>query len=355
MWSILLAMLAATPDAASPIKPNEVVVFFPTFGRLDKASDTWVLPIHGWIYEPEQDSIKRAATLGLFRRALGLDEHEAETAVFKDRTRLFLVDNERGKHVQVRLGDKTYPLGESEANGHLYADLRVPAKDVQRLLQARPQGAEWLSFEAVTRDGDARRFSGSVRLLGETGISVISDIDDTIKATNVADKSAMLANTFLHEFRSVPGMAKVYEAWAKAGASFHYVSASPWQLYAPLSDFLRKEEFPPGTFHMKLFRAMDSSFFNLFADPEQTKLAVIEPMLKAYPRRRFVLVGDAGEKDPEIYGAVARKHPQQILRIFIRITRDKDAGPERFQKAFEGVPADRWRVFGDVRELPVSP
>jgi hypothetical protein len=104
MWCVFPAMFGATPDAASHIKTDEVVVFFPTCGRLDKETDTWMLPIHGWIYEPEEDSLKRAAALGLFRRALGLDEHKAETAVFKDRARLFLVDNERGKRVQLRFG-----------------------------------------------------------------------------------------------------------------------------------------------------------------------------------------------------------------------------------------------------------
>ena len=99
----------------------------------------------------------------------------------------------------------------------------------------------------MLRRGDTRRFTGRVQLVEPQGRSVISDIDDTIKITGVGDPQAMLANTFLRPLRPVPGMATLYRQWADRGAVFHYVSASPWQLYAPLADFLAAEQFPAGT------------------------------------------------------------------------------------------------------------
>lgn len=331
----------------SPIRSDEVVVFFPTCGRLDK--ETWIVPIHGWIFEPELDSPMRRLALDLFRRSLGLEKEEADAVTFKRRARAFLVDNERGKKLSIRLGGRVYPLEESAANGHFHGTVRLTGEEAQKLLQENKDG--WVDFQAVTRPDDERVFRGRAQLIGPTGISVISDIDDTIKVSEVLKRRALLANTFLREFQAVPGMADLYRDWAATGATFHYVSASPWQLYEPLSEFFAKENFPPATYHLKAFRWKDSSFFQLFADPEATKNQAIVPLFEAYPRRRFILVGDSGEKDPEIYANLLRKFPAQVARILIRDITGEDAAAPRYQKTFAGLAADRWRIFRNADEL----
>jgi len=177
----------------------------------------------------------RDASLDGLRRLLGLEKDEAETAVFKERARAFLVDNERGKAISIRLADRQYAAGVSGPNGHFQATVRLSAHDVRELERVRDTDDGWLRFEAVTRKEDARVFPGRVLLIDRTGLSVISDIDDTIKISEVADRKALLRNTFLRGFEAVAGMPKLYRSWAKAGARFHYVSASPWQLCgAPL-------------------------------------------------------------------------------------------------------------------------
>ena len=65
----------------------------------------------------------------------------------------------------------------------------------------------------MLRNGDQRVFIGDVSLFGKAGMTVISDIDDTIKITQVRDRRAALRNTFLEPFAPVPGMAKVYSGW----------------------------------------------------------------------------------------------------------------------------------------------
>jgi len=111
-----------------------------------------------------------------------------------------------------------------------------------------------------------------------------------------------------------------------------------WQLYPPLQDFIRSSRFPPGTFHLRNFRWKDESFFNLFKSPEGHKLAVIEPLLERFPKRRFILVGDSGEKDAEIYETLARKYPQQIVHIMIR------------GGSFQQPPEAVWKEFGTGAE-----
>ena len=135
------------------------------------------------------------------------------------------------------------------------------------------------------------------------------------------------------------------------------MSSSPYQLYVPLSAFARKASFPEATFHLKRFRLKDSSFWQLFADPLKTKPKVIEPIFAYYPKRRFVLVGDSGEKDPEVYGALARKYPDRVLRIYIRDVTGEPAESARYSRAFKDLPADTWQVFRDptTLELPGQP
>ena len=338
---VAIAVIPRFDSVWAQIRSDEVVVFFPTFAHQAEGRSTWIVPIHGWIYEPETDSLTRAAALDLFRRALGLERGEAETAIFKERARLFLVDNQRAKRIRVRIAGNEYFVATSEPNGHFAGELRVIVKEPARSV----------TFLAVTRQGDPRVFAGGAQLLGETGTSIISDIDDTVKVSEVSDRRALLCNTFLREFEAVPGMAKVYQQWAADGASFHYISASPWQLYEPLARFLRESGFPRGSYHLKSFRWKDTSFFNLFDSPEKMKSEVIEAMLKPFPRRTFALVGDTGEKDPEIYGDLARKYPQQIRRIFIRNVTGERADSERFIKAFEGIPKDCWMIFTKPEEI----
>ena len=90
---------------------------------------------------------------------------------------------------------------------------------------------------------------------------------------------------------------------------------------------------------------------SLFDDPTEYKPAVIEPVMKSFPRRRFILVGDSGEKDPEVYGDLARKYPEQVLHIFIRAVNGESPDAERFRTAFDGLPRKKWTVFTRVEDL----
>jgi phosphatidate phosphatase APP1 len=90
---------------------------------------------------------------------------------------------------------------------------------------------------------------------------------------------------------------------------------------------------------------------DLSASPERYKPGVIEPLLRRFPKRQFVLVGDSGEKDPEIYGALARKFPAQIRRVLIRDVTGESAGSPRYEKAFARLPREVWRVFKRPREI----
>ena len=293
---------AAAP--ASPLKTDEEVILFPTAAHLSEDGSHWIVPIHGWVFEPEHDSMVQIGLLAAAAAALGLEQTAAESEIFRQRIAGFLVDNERGKWINLNVAPDARKLGPSQANGHLFAEIK---------LQRRGSGPEpapfWLRYAVQPPDGDARIFSGQTLMVPDRGLSVISDIDDTVKVSEVGNKKALLENSFLKPFVPVPGMAALYQDLARKGAAFHYVSSSPWQLFPPLRDFFDDAGLPNGSFHLRSFRLKDESFFNLFKSSRATKPSVIEALLARFPDRAFILIGDSGEADPEIYGDIARRHP----------------------------------------------
>ncbi len=334
----------------SDISVDEEVVFYPTYGHYDEERQTWTIPIHGIIYEPENDSRRRNAIALSIRKALQLETDESESQFLVRRLRFFLADNERGQEILVEIGDRVFKAGTSEANGHFQKTICLAADKVDGLAEKEADG-EWLSFEAVTRPSDQRQFTGRVQLIRRTGLSVISDIDDTIKHSQVGDHKALLANTFLRKFKPAAGMPELYRQCADRGIVFHYVSGSPWQLYLPLAEFVEAEELPGGSFHLKQFRLKDQSMLGLLQSQEANKLRAIEPILAAYPQRRFILIGDSGEQDPEIYAQVAQKYGEQVVAIFIRNVTDEEIDNPRFSAVQEGLDDVRFQLFEDADSL----
>ncbi len=328
---------------ASEVREDEEVAILPAWVRPDGAGG-WTGTLRAWVYEPEEGPGLRAAGIALFRSWFGREWTREEAETFTARARLFLVDAERGKLVRLRVAGREAVLGPTGADGHAAAELSltaVPGEDPPR---------PW-PVEVLLPAGDGRRFVGEFFPVPATGLSVVSDLDDTVKESRVRDRSELLANTFLRPFRGVPGMAEVYRRWEGEGAVFHYVSASPWQLYEPLRRFLQDDGFPAGTMDLRRLAFDPSTLRELLAGSGSVKEPAIRALLEAFPDRTFVLVGDSGEQDPELYGALARAYPDRVARVFVRDVTGEGASA-RMAEAFRGVPAERWSVFAEPGELP---
>ena len=322
---------------------QKTLLFFPTAAcRCDDGG--WQIPVHGWIYRATELSRLRRAGLGLARRYVQLRHRAAATelANFTQRFGSFLSDNERNERVSLQIAGETFALKKSQSNGHIHATLSLKKCSA-------PEG--WLHFIATQRNLTAIT-SGKTLLLPQQGISVISDIDDTIKVSNVQKKRELLRNTFGRPFACVPGMAALYRSWERTlGASFHYVSASPWHLFPFLSEFLHAQDFPEGTWHLRDFRLLGRDIVQTFQSSRRVKIRHIAALLHCYPHRRFILVGDSGERDAEIYGRIARDLPDQVHAIFIRNVTGESPTDLRWQKAFAGIPSRSWKIFTDVAEI----
>jgi phosphatidate phosphatase APP1 len=309
--------------------------FFPSIGI--PVDGGWQVEVHAWCCRLRS----RRVVIPLVRKALGFERvrlSASERQTFAERARWMFADNKRGHAIAVAVAGEIFSLGKTRPNGRLRTSITVKVASEH----------EPCEVSLAQRATSPTRLD--VHFLAPDGLSVISDIDDTIRISHVRERAALVRGTFVEPFRAVHGMADLYRAWSKCGAQFHYLSATPWQLYVPIAAFLETHGFPKGTFHLRDFRWRDRSFFSVFRSPGEYKLRNIEPMLRLLPRRRFVLVGDSGQRDPEVFGDLARRYPHQVQRIFIR-----DIGrstPARFREAFAGLDRKSWHVFSDTTTLP---
>ncbi len=330
----------------SDIELDETVVFFNTSGWLDETTQEWHLPIHGWIYEPEDSSVRKAAFEQVLKSKYDLVVSAETQDNFSRRLNLLIADNERDKEIVVNIAGRQVPMAASAANGHFESTIVLPAAEVAKFAKD-----DLITFSMPKSANDTREFSGAVKLVTPNGVSVISDIDDTVKISNVGDHRSLLEQTFFLDFAAAPGMADQYDVWLQEGVAFHYVSSSPWQLYSPLREFLQHAGFPWATFSLKAIRFRDETLLDLFKEGTETKPAAIRRILDRYPMRQFILVGDSGEQDPEVYAALMRDRPDQIQRVYIRNVTAEDSANDRFSTVFNGLDEDRWLLFQHASEI----
>ena len=152
---------------------------------------------------------------------------------------------------------------------------------------------------------------------------VISDIDDTIVWSNVTRKLRMLSMLMRSNARirkPFKGVAAFYRALHEGASGdarnpVFYVSSSPWNLYIPLVDFLQFQQLPRGPLMLRdfgdhlLFRGVEA---------HAHKRRRIEKVFETYPDVPFVLIGDSGERDPEIYAELVGAHSGRVRTIYIR-------------------------------------
>jgi len=339
-----------------------MITFFPTYAQWIEATGVWRVNIHGMVTKPlPMASRRRTVAYAVVKRLLKMDEVQLRSPIFQARSEMFLFQRVSGESVQIRLGGKIKDIGISKRTGHFETSFDLDAQTVSETVVETPYGQK-LCFESVNGDTYSTSVTtmGSVQLLHTSGTSVISDIDDTVKLTNVADRRELLANTLLREFVPIPDMVDLYKQWSSSGAAFHYVSASPWQLTRPLNDFFQSAGLPDGSMHLKLFRLKDSTPLGRMRSSKKSKRDVIIEIIDHFPNRKFILVGDSGERDPEVYAKVAQQRQNQIAGIAIRRVpsrRSKQKTEYALKNLAQTLPNDRLRVFTSADEISdlVSP
>ncbi|KUG07739.1 App1 family protein [Solirubrum puertoriconensis] len=186
---------------------------------------------------------------------------------------------------------------------------------------------------------------------------IISDLDDTVIQTSATDIMRMARTVLLRNARSrmpFKGVAEFYRQLqlgrnGKRNNPFFYVSSSPWNLYDLLEDFLALNNIPPGPLllrDMALKRKQQGDA----SEHHGHKLKELDNLLLTYPQLPFVLIGDSGQEDANIYREVVRRHPGRILAIYIRDVNlpERSAMVERVSKELRGEQVEMLLVKDTV-------
>lgn len=195
-------------------------------------------------------------------------------------------------------------------------------------LEQRPEEL-WqpVELELLTEDYPvpSETTQGEVIIVSEQAeFGVISDIDDTVVYTAATDPVKMIRIAYLgNEQTREPfdEVADFYHALqqgysGQAGNPIFYVSSSAWNMYDLFAKFMALNNIPKGPI---LLRDIELSPANLLSfEHDSHKLEQICPILEKFPDLPFILIGDTGQKDAEIYRNLARDYPDRILAVYLR-------------------------------------
>ena len=249
-----------------------------------------------------------------------------------------------GREIETRTDDQGYYLINEEVD-----DL-LKMIDKDGILVYRISFVEEYRHRKIQQENS---FAGKVIIPSPTAkFGVISDIDDTIIHTGLTSrfKWQVVKNTiFKRAEKRIPleGAADLYTQLhnGKSGKDSNpifYVSHGPWNLYRYLELFLNTNHFPRGPILLRDFiNPLTKRFRPIAAIQEKPeKQKEIINLLKTYPELPFILIGDSGEHDPDIYIEIAEAHPERILAIYMRSVKHqkKMIRVKGLFKGYETVP-----------------
>ena len=198
----------------------------------------------------------------------------------------------------------------------------------------REIAAGWHTVYATAMESNCRT-EGKVYIPHSTQLAFISDIDDTILVSHSATTFKKLQQLFMKspvKRMIFDDVVEHYQLLAKAHTTdempnpFFYVSSSEWNLYDYLTEIFSTHHLPEGVFLLNEIKR----WFELLKTGKtkhEGKLMRIVRIFDAFPKQRFVLMGDNSQKDPFIYQKLAERYTQKIHAVYIRRVVEKKAAP----------------------------
>ena len=166
----------------------------------------------------------------------------------------------------------------------------------------------------------------------KANFGVITDIDDTLlvsHATNARKKLRLMLFKNAKTRLPFDGVAAFYCALERGISGkekdylnpFFYVSSSEWNLYDLLADFCHYHNLPKGPFLLRQVSVSLGKIWKAGGGNHNHKLDKIRHILDLHQEREFILIGDSGQHDAEIYKQVVKEYPERINTIYIRDVR----------------------------------
>ncbi|MEJ7746503.1 MAG: phosphatase domain-containing protein [Luteimonas sp.] len=204
-----------------------------------------------------------------------------------------------------------------------------------------PDDLLWDNATISLADGSLLTLQPILQIGPLAKFGVISDIDDTVLQSSITDWKTAAQLTFLHNARTrkpLQGVAKLYQA-LQSGADgagrnpIFYVSSSPWNLYDLLEDFLELNAIPHGPIFLRDLGLEEGKFIK--TPGHGHKLERARELIQRLPHLRWVLIGDSGQADAELYAEAAREFGDRILAIYIRdVDLDTDSARDKYVDGF---------------------
>jgi phosphatidate phosphatase APP1 len=237
--------------------------------------------------------------------------------------------------VQIILGDETFT---TQTDEYGYFSAWVEPK------QNLEPGWHSVNYTIDDEDHKTYRAEGEFLIVGEKAeFGTISDIDDTILVSH--------ATQFIKKFRLImtknaktrlpfEGVAEFYNELKAQENPFFYVSSSEWNLYEFLQDFFRVRNIPKGPFLLQEYKSGLRDLLFTGGGSHQHKQDKIKRLMTLFPKLKFILIGDSGQRDTEIYRQALHEFPDRILAVYIRKIGKKDDFDQKTSQEFEekGVP-----------------
>jgi phosphatidate phosphatase APP1 len=153
-----------------------------------------------------------------------------------------------------------------------------------------------------------------------SGFGIVSDIDDTVMVTALPRPMLAAWNTFVldeHARMATPGMAVLYDRLKRQhpGSPILYLSTGAWNVAPTLTRFLSRNLYPPGPLLLTDWGPTHDRFFR---SGREHKIESLARLVDDFPDVKWLLVGDDGQHDEEIYGAFALAHPDRVAAVAIR-------------------------------------
>ncbi len=291
--------------------------------RLQRAESIVIVPYHGF------GTHARVQLTGRVLRDQGVVAAQDDDTLWENLHAMYLrfASNEvAGVPIQAAMQGETWETV-TDAEGYFTFDLS-PAR-------ALPSSQTWHEVQLTLLNHATAPSGHPITAVGKvitptasSTFGVISDIDDTIVATQATNLLKMARIVFLNNARTrlpFEGIAAFYRALQRGvsgteGNPIFYVSSSPWNLYDLLVDFLAIHGIPLGPLFLQDY-GLDAHKF-ITAGHHTHKVAAFQRILHTYPTLPFVLIGDSGQADPEIYTQIVRDYPGRIRAIYIRDVSD---------------------------------
>jgi phosphatidate phosphatase APP1 len=232
------------------------------------------------------------------------------------------------------------------------------------LLRAHLHGRTWETrtddegFFVFDLDPERERVNAPVLIPSpDAEFAVVSDLDDTVirtKSTELLQQVAIIFGKGAQTRTPFPGVAALYRALElgpdeRGRNPIFYVSRSGWNLYDLFTEFMDANDIPIGPLFLSDLRVMEDR--SPVIGHEAHKFESIDELIRAYPELPFVLIGDSGMEDPELYRELASAHRGRIRAVYIHDV-SPDERDERVDEIGRGLEEDgiAFARFADARE-----